>query len=214
MQLAKLKNLSRNQCREALLSGRVTEFEYMLHEYLTGEISWPVYRGKDVATLREKLNLTQKGLALLMGVSWKTVLAWENDGAEEALPSTVCITLCLISKLGADIFKLMRTDEPHFSLISRNTSVMSPASDMSEAADYCLSAMREQQKVPDTFKAEQVQTLITRLGVSRAELARTLDVSLSTVNKWASGAVEPKGSALVLLKVLWMHGFKALQHQI
>ena len=67
MQLAKLKNLSRNQCREALLSGRVTEFEYMLHEYLTGEISWPVYRGKDVATLREKLNLTQKGLALLMG---------------------------------------------------------------------------------------------------------------------------------------------------
>ena len=91
---------------------------------------------------------------------------------------------------------------------------MSPASDMSEAADYCLSAMREQQKVPDAFKAEQVQTLITRLGVSRAELARTLDVSLSTVNKWASGAVEPKGSALVLLKVLWMHGFKALQDEL
>lgn len=41
------------------------------------EISTPSYNGEDVRYIREKLNLSQSGLAMALGVSKRTVEAWE-----------------------------------------------------------------------------------------------------------------------------------------
>ena len=42
----------------------------------------PHYKGKQVREIRNKLNLTQRSFALLMGVSIKTIEAWESGRNE------------------------------------------------------------------------------------------------------------------------------------
>lgn len=41
------------------------------------EIPTPIYTGKDVKRIRESLNMSQAGFALALGVSKRTVEAWE-----------------------------------------------------------------------------------------------------------------------------------------
>ena len=47
-----------------------------------GKISAPTFKAEDVARARKELNLTQSGLAYVMGVSPKTVEAWETGKNE------------------------------------------------------------------------------------------------------------------------------------
>ena len=46
------------------------------------EIPIPEYKAADVARTRKELNLSQRGLANLLGVSYRTVEAWESGRNE------------------------------------------------------------------------------------------------------------------------------------
>lgn len=64
----------------------------------------------------------------------------------------------------------------------------------------------EERPAPCVFYKEKVIALRKRLQISKKELADLLNVSQSTVEKWESGAVVPKGTAHLMLKLLWLKG--------
>ena len=74
---------------------------------------------------------------------------------------------------------------------------------------YNLS-LRDKQILPEPFDKAAVQELRSRLRMSRREFADLLEVSPSTVDKWESGAVTPKGPSLTVMKILWLKGKDAL----
>ena len=169
--------------------------------------SFPHYAPEDVIALREKLNLTQEALAVLLRVSPKTVLRWETKGEE--IPSTACIALCILDKLGDGVFDLMRDDAGSYTLIE---SLKEQKSDLTAGINdslYNLS-LRDKQILPEPFDKTAVQELRSRLRMSRREFADLLEVSPSTVDKWESGAVVPKGPSLTVMKILWLKGTEAL----
>lgn len=102
MRLSALKSLTTEECRRRLAAGQITRFQSMFRDYLNGEISWPQYCGPDVASLRERLNLTQEALAALLKVSPKTVFRWEAEA--ETIQPNYCIALCMLDKLGEGVF--------------------------------------------------------------------------------------------------------------
>ena len=207
MRLAELKKLAFNDARDYYSVGKITRFEMLFRDYLNQEIDWPHYAPEDVIALREKLNLTQEALAVLLRVSPKTVLRWETKGEE--IPSTACIALCILDKLGDGVFDLMRDDAGSYTLIE---SLKEQKSDLTAGINdslYNLS-LRDKQILPEPFDKAAVQELRSRLRMSRRELADLLEVSPSTVDKWESGAVTPKGPSLTVIKILWLKGKEAL----
>lgn len=206
MKLSDLKALSTYQCREMLRTGKLTAFECMFHDYLNRDIDWPKFAAEDIVRVRQQLNLTQEGLAELLKVSPKTVLRWETQG--EDVPNTVNIALCVISKLGKDVFALMASDRKHFRLVVDEDSDEA-ITDGVDDPRYNLRAKIAFDQVPENFDAERVAELRARLRMNRREFAEFLGISLSTAVNWENGSVVPKGSSLALLKALWIHGRKA-----
>ena len=207
MRLAELKKLTFNTARDYYGVGKLTRFEMLFRDYLNQEIDWPKYKPQDIVGLRQKLNLTQEALAVLLKVSPKTVLRWETDAEE--IPSTACIALCIIDKLGDGIFDLMKDDAAGYTLLQ---TLKDRPSDLTAGfADSLYNlTLREQQVLPEPFDNKVVQELRSRLRMSVREFAELLDISPSTVNKWESGAVTPKGPSLTVMKILWTKGKEAL----
>lgn len=209
MKLSVIKKLSSTDCRTRYDRGELTRFEVMFRDYLTGEIDWPEYTANDIVALRNKLNLTQEALALLLKVSPKTVMRWENEGEE--IPRTACLALCAVSKLGNAVFDLMNPNVSQFSLIATSDPVDICMNDLAESSRWSLSAQQTILQAPDPFDKQAVAVLRARLNLTRREFAKLLDVSQSTSDKWESGAVIPKGPALTVLKILWVKGISALK---
>ena len=69
--------------------------------------------------------------------------------------------------------------------------------------ESCLAA-------PPALKPAQIKKLRMRLRVSQPVLARYLNTSESTIEKWETGAKQPSGMALKLLSVVEKHGLEAL----
>jgi len=210
MQLSKLKALSADQCWQGYLMGKVTHFECMFRDYLTGAIDWPEYGPEDIVKLRERFNLTQEALAALLGVSPKSVLRWETEG--ESIPTPIRISLCTLDRLGDGLFDLMKGTR---SLIEFSRSLTGQnLTRGTNSAAYSIECKRRDMgnPVPMNFDKGAVSDLQGRLRMNRREFAQALGVSQSTVDKWKSGAVAPSGSALTLLKILWLQGASALPH--
>ena len=207
MRLSELKALSREESQEGYARGNLTRFSFMFRDYLNGEKAWPVYQPADIAALRERLNLTQEALAVLLQVSAKTVMRWES--AEDLVPGTAQTALCTLDKLGDGIFDLMDTKYTQFKLMVTSGEEQNLTKDTEDAA-YNLSASRRQSAPPENFDKAALTAVRERLNVSRREFAQLLGVSPSTTDKWESGSVIPKGPALRLLQILWMHGSKPL----
>ena len=66
--------------------------------------------------------------------------------------------------------------------------------------------------LPETksYTASAIKKIRRKFKLSQAALARFLNVSLSTVQKWEIGDKNPSGSALKLLHVLEDHGIEVL----
>ena len=207
MRLAELRELAFDTARDFYSIGKLTRFEMLFRDYLNNDIDWPKYKPHDVVALRERLNLTQEALALLLKVSIKTVLRWETEGEE--VPSTACIALCILDKLGDGVFDLMKEDVPNFILMQTLRDEPSNLTAGITDSLYNLS-LREEQKIPAPFDQTAVQELRNRLRMSRREFAELLEISPSTVDKWESGAIKPKGPSLTVMKILWMKGKEAL----
>ena len=165
---------------------------------LLGLAEWPNYRSEDLLKLRKRFKLTQKDFGKLLGVSYKTILRWEGD--DDVIPPTANIALCVLDKLGSDIFMLMNKDFHRFRL----EPVDSPR------CETTLKARTLQASQPDDFDGETIKMLRQRLNLSRKDFACLLGVSLSTTDKWECGAVKPKGPALLILQILWKDGQEAL----
>lgn len=200
MRLAELKNLSYDTARDYYGVGRITRFEMLLRDLLNHDLSWPDYSPEAIVALRERFNLTQEGLAVLLRVSPKTIIRWETEGEE--IPGMACIALCILDRLGDGIFDLMREGDGRFTLLE---SLKSDPRNLTPAiADtlYNLS-LQVMRTPPDPFDKDAVLELQRRLKLSRREFAEMLDVSRSTIDKWESGEITPKGPALTLMKLLW-----------
>ncbi|MCW1407415.1 type II toxin-antitoxin system RelE/ParE family toxin [Rhizobium sp. 1AS11] len=63
---------------------------------------------------------------------------------------------------------------------------------------------------PHAFGPEAVKALRESYHVSQPIFARYLNTSLSTVQKWESGAKRPSGIALKLLSIVQKHGLQVL----
>lgn len=62
----------------------------------------------------------------------------------------------------------------------------------------------------EDFSAADVQRLRKELQISQAVLANLLNTSVSTVQKWESGAKRPSGPSLKLLNLLDRKGIEAV----
>ncbi|ARI11095.1 MULTISPECIES: DNA-binding transcriptional regulator [Klebsiella] len=60
------------------------------------------------------------------------------------------------------------------------------------------------------FQPGEIKALRDQLNVSQPVFARYLNTSVSTVQKWESGAKRPGGLALKLLNIVQKHGLKVL----
>lgn len=67
----------------------------------------------------------------------------------------------------------------------------------------CLSSIKDLQPL-------EIKALREKLNVSQPVFARYLNTSVSTVQKWESGAKRPSGMSLKLLNVVQKHGLKVL----
>lgn len=163
----------------------------MLNDFQCHDLQWPIYRSEDIVKLRERWNLTQSQLGDLLGVSRKSIIRWETTA--ENLPCTVRIALCVLDKLGEDVFKLMDKGIKRFTLCPIDNEKDEPPR---------LSPL----DLPHEFDGETIKALRQRLRLSQKDFADLLGISLSTVTKWELGAVSPKGPALMILKILWRDG--------
>ena len=60
------------------------------------------------------------------------------------------------------------------------------------------------------FQPGEIKALRDQLNVSQPDFARYLKTSVSTVQKWESGAKRPGGLALKLLTIVQKHGLEVL----
>lgn len=60
------------------------------------------------------------------------------------------------------------------------------------------------------FQPGEIKALRDQLNVSQPVFARYLNTSVSTVQKWESGAKRPSGLALKLLTIVQKHGLEVL----
>ena len=60
------------------------------------------------------------------------------------------------------------------------------------------------------FQPGEIKALRDQLNVSQPVFARYLNTSVSTVQKWESGAKRPGGLALKLLTIVQQHGLEVL----
>ena len=60
------------------------------------------------------------------------------------------------------------------------------------------------------FQPGEIKALRVQLNVSQPVFARYLNTSVSTVQKWESGAKRPGGLALKLLNIVQKHGLEVL----
>ena len=60
------------------------------------------------------------------------------------------------------------------------------------------------------FQPGEIKALRDQLNVSQPVFARYLNTSVSTVQKWDSGAKRPGGLALKLLNIVQKHGLEVL----
>ncbi|MCY5445906.1 DNA-binding transcriptional regulator [Salmonella enterica subsp. enterica serovar 1,4,[5],12:i:-] len=67
----------------------------------------------------------------------------------------------------------------------------------------CLSSIKDLQPL-------EIKALREKLNVSQPVFAQYLNTSVSTVQKWESGAKRPSGMSLKLLNVVQKHGLKVL----
>lgn len=205
--LSTLKKLSAAQCRQMYHNQELTRLEYKFNEFLTGEIDWPSYTGADVLKLRERLHLTQGALAALLKVSVKSVSRWEVENAP--IPGVANIALCMLDKLDSGVFDVMDAKSREFELRPVRKTKGKAAPDA--IADIMVTDNAGQKRpVPDPFDGQAVRSLRQRMQMTRREFARSVGVSLSSVDKWESGEVALQGSALTLLKILWQQGADAL----
>lgn len=194
MKIDELKMMSEPEVERALALGQISYFEYGFRDFLLGRCGWRHFTGPDLIALRERLTLTQETFGYLLNVSKQTVLRWEKDG--ELIPQWADPVLTCVDRLEGGLFEVMR----------------SPCNRPGEVRDLLGSVYYHQRyrgdayELPEVFEGEEVKTLRARLRMTRKAFAELIDVSLSTVDKWESGAVKPKGPALTVLKLVWKEG--------
>ncbi|QXN64354.1 helix-turn-helix domain-containing protein [Serratia fonticola] len=78
-----------------------------------------------------------------------------------------------------------------------------PQETMRSFDQACISSVKDLQPL-------EIKALREKLNVSQPVFARYLNTSVSTVQKWESGAKRPSGLSLKLLTVVLKHGLKVL----
>ena len=60
--------------------------------------------------------------------------------------------------------------------------------------------------VRETWNAERVRDLRTRLGITQRQLADELGVRQQTISEWETGAYQPRGASARMLRHVAEHG--------
>ena len=136
-------------------------------------------------------------------MSPKSILRWVTE--EGVTPTTGVIALCTLEKLRGDVFGLMDEDSGQLMLVQENVKPEDAPRPLKDPR-----ASPQKRRPPDAFGRKEIKTLQARFNISRPAFAELLGVSLSTVDKWESGSVTPKGPSLAILKLLWAHGPEVL----
>ncbi len=206
MQMSRLQAMSVSDCWHDYALGKLTRFECLFRDFLMDEISWPQYGAAEIIRLRERHSLTQEALGRLLGVSAKTVLRWETEG--ETVPQPVHIALAALDRMGEGIFELMSGTGSFREL----ESSLSPAPGLVRGFETGRrpAPSPEEASVPETFTGQTVRELRARLRMSVRDFAAALGVATSTVSKWESGEMLPRGASLTLMQILWQHGSTVL----
>ena len=194
MQFALLKALSPENARLRFRQGKLSSFDYALYRYLGEEKAVRRLCGADIRELRQNLSLTQEALGEILDVTKRTILRWEND--QDPIPRTANIALNALWTLEDKFFDLMKPEGAVKAVPTEEPIVPTPAITDTEPDD----------RLNDEFDTAAITDLRERLRMTRTEFADFLSVSTSTLIKWETGAVQPKGPALTLLKILRRDG--------
>lgn len=186
---------------------KLTNIDCLFRDYLNGEIDWPQYGPQGMLAVRRQLDITRQALAELLRVPATTVARWEK-GAED-IPPMVDIALCVLSKLGPQVFLLMDKDIAGFELKAAGTRG-GPLTQGLDDPVYNHTLRELQERLPEPFDKEALVALRKRLGMNRTQFAKRLGVSLKTAVNWETGATDLKGPTLELMKILWRQGLDAL----
>lgn len=198
MQPSKLQKLDLNTARDLFASGRISQFEFELYEYLNGAIAWKTYDAAAVVALRDKLKVTQEVLAAILRVSLPTVQRWESGTS--SVPPLGQIVLNVLDRLGVHFFRFLKSDffSPEH-LIAIHQTQSAPSTE-------CLDLSFAPAQAPTEFNAETVIELRRKFGLPRKALAELVGVTSDAVRKWEHGITRPNRSASKFMHILWRDG--------
>lgn len=63
-----------------------------------------------------------------------------------------------------------------------------------------------------SLSSSDIKTMRSKENVSQSVMARILNVTPSTYQKWERGAVHPRGANLKLLRLAYDHGIQYIMH--
>ena len=194
MRVTRAARLDDAKVADAYDSGELNRFELNMVNYLKRKVRWPRYTHSDVERIRRDLRMSQAEFGALLNVTNKTILRWE--ASDDAIPPMAQIVLCMLDRLGDRVFDLMDAEEDG---VLWELGVPDPK-------PLPKRIVPDRDSVPDVFSAADVKKLHERLDMTRGEFSDLLGVSRATIDKWESGVYPPKGTALNMLKLIWIYG--------
>ena len=195
MRVTRAARLDDEKVADAYDTGELNRFELNMVNYLKGRVRWPRYTHLDVSRIRSDFKMSQAEFGALFNVTNKTILRWE--ASDDAIPPMAQIVLCMLDRLGDRVFDLMDAEEDR----------------VPDPKPLPKRRVPDRDSVPDVFSAADVKRLHERLDMTRGEFSDLLGVSRATIDKWESGVYPPKGTALNMLKLIWIYGPKIVPNQ-
>lgn len=201
MTRTQLKRLPVDEAIELYKSGKLSNVDYALYCLERGLMDWPEVTKDGLRSLRRKYDLTQKEMALLLGVSQQTIMRWE--GQAETVPAPIRL---VIRKMDSSMDEFLG----HLQLMPGHPEYAK------EFRKKFNAEMREVEKdnaiTPLELSGDDEESLLAtrseiinlrrRLSMSRGEFAQFLHVSPSSVDKWENGTSRPLGVVEIFLKIL------------
>ena len=205
MRFRELKSIEDAELLRLIKENKIAPTDACLLQLHRGWLDWPVKTGQDLAQFRNRYNLTQTELSLLLKVTPAAIGRWERL---ELLPANISILLtCLESQNfmqtleNGNVHAFFKTKE--CSPLSKNGySFQSPTS---SPPINSLTGKKGSNPLPPTYQsitAQDIRDLRENLRLSRKAFAQLLNVTTNTIDKWEAEATTPSGTAVVLLNIL------------
>lgn len=205
MRFRELKSIEDAELLRLIKENKVTPMDACLLQLHRGWLDWPVKTGQDLAQFRNRYNLTQTELSLLLKVTPAAIGRWERL---ELLPANISILLTCLESLNLIPTLDSGKIEPFFEIQADSPLQKNKQKHPLPLSGQFLNSLtgeKENNSLLPTHRsmtAHEIRNLRESLNLSRKGFAQLLNVTTNTVDKWETEATTPSGTAVVLLNIL------------